>query len=90
MRGLVPTELPRPEAEHPLVRLDIPQKALSQIKTLKPGDPVRVVLIGKCEEVSQREPDVDFGGNVGELRVEVHKMEVRKADDQFGELFDDD
>ena len=90
MRGLVPTELPRPEADYPRVRLDIPQKALSQIKGLKPGDAVRVVLIGRCDEVSQREPDIDFGGHVGELCVEVHKMEVRKADDQFGDLFDDE
>ena len=91
MRGLVATELPRPEADFPEVRLDVPAKSLSQIKEVKPGDAVRVVLLGKCVRVSQREPDIEFGdGNVGDLCVEVHKMEVRRQDDQFGELFNED
>lgn len=90
MRGLVPTELPRPEADFPQVHLDVPAKGVSQLKGIKPGDTVRVVLIGKCEEVSQREPDLDLPGNVGAMCVEVHKMEIQRDDNQFGDLFNDD
>lgn len=91
MRGLVATELPRPEADFPEVHLDVPTKALSQLKGVKPGDAVRIVLLGKCSQVSQREPDIEFGdGNVGNLCLEVHKMEITRQDDQFGDLFNED
>jgi hypothetical protein len=89
--GLVSTAAPSPEMNFPVVRIDVPAKAVSQLNGIKPRKQVRVVLVGEVTEVLQREPDIDMPlRNVGALTLEVSKMEISKLDDAFGELLAED
>lgn len=78
------------EKNLPLVSIDVPQKAVDELKGLQPGDPVRIVLTGTVAEVSTKEPDLSIPGFSGLLRVEVKTTKVVKQGNAFTEMAEDD
>jgi hypothetical protein len=82
----------RPDTEQnlPLVTIDVPEKGAGELKGLKPGDVVRVVLVGTVVEVAQRDPEISIPAYTGTLKLEVKSTNVNKQDGAFADMADDD
>lgn len=81
---------PNTEQNLPMVTVDVARKNVDELKGLKPGDAVKVVLTGKVVEVSLREPDVSYPGFSGMLRIEVKSTLVVDQNNSFSALMEED
>lgn len=77
-----------PNANPPRVYINVPKKDFSEIKGLKLGDNVKVSIIGKLTELSQRD-DAETGRE-GSITVEGYKLAISETANSIGELADEE
>lgn len=84
------TPIVDPGKNPPTVTLDVPKKDVSQIRDLKPGDRVKIILDCEVSAVSEKEPDTGYPvGFAGSLTVEINRQTITKNND-FSALVDED
>lgn len=82
---------PNTEQNRPIIHIEVAKKNVGEIADLKPGDEVRVVLVGNVTEVVKRDSEqMGLPGHSGTLVVEVTSMKARKQDNPFSDLADDE
>ncbi len=76
----------------PRANIDLGRETAKGVKKFKPGNVVRVVLLGSIDSMSFSKPeDPGEGGFEGHLTLKVQKMEILdSAKNEIAELLDDD
>lgn len=78
-----------PGRNAPVVHIEVPQSALSQLKNLKAGNEVHVLLIGKLDSKTERKPDLDTPGYVASVTVEVRRFAICRDENSMADLMDE-
>ena len=76
----------------PTVYLDLDKAAAKQVKPFRPGQMIKVMIVGSIESLTMRKPDdPDQSGYEGNLSLNVKSMELgESARNAMAELLDDD
>lgn len=80
------------EKRLPTVHLELNDEQTKAFAGFKPGQTIKLVLVGKVESLTQRKPyDPEQRGVEGSCCVEIKEMAVeRYQKNQFEELMEDD
>jgi hypothetical protein len=80
------------EKRNPTVRLELDDEQTKAFAKYKPGQTVKLVLVGKLESFTQRKPyDPEQKGTEGDCCIEIKQMAVeRYQKNQFEELMEGD
>lgn len=80
------------EGSVPRVMLDLDKKLAKEARKFRPGNVVKIVLVGSLDSMSFRKPDdPEETGYEGHLCLKVQKAEIlESARNQMAELLDDD
>jgi hypothetical protein len=72
--------------------LDLNKSLAKEVREYKPGNVLKIILVGSVESMTFRKPsDPEEGGFGGNLCLKVQKAEVMEsAKNQMAELLDDD
>jgi preprotein translocase subunit YajC len=83
---------PRPDTDQnrPVVTVDVLRKDAKKLDGLKPGDTVKVTLIGNVVEVARRDPEIALIPRSGTLSVEATRVMITKQRNAFSDLAEDD
>lgn len=80
------------ERQAPCVSVDLDKEMAKLSRKYRPGSTVKLVIVGKIEDISYRKPDdPSEKGYEGHMRLEVSRMELlESARNELSELLDDD
>ena len=87
-RGLISANMGA-DRNPPLVHIEVPLSALKQLESLKVGNEVHVLLVGKLVEKSERKPTTSMPGFLSSIMVEVRRFAVEKDEKSMQSLMDD-
>lgn len=80
------------DQREPRVHFDLDREEAKEVKAFRPGQVVKITLIGTVESMNFRKPDdPDLAGYEGSLTVKMRDMEIGlSSKNAIAELLDDD
>lgn len=80
------------DQREPMVHFDLDKEEAKEVKNFRPGQVVKITLVGTVESMSFRKPDdPDLSGYEGSLSIKMRDMDIGLSTrNAIAELLDDD